>query len=113
MGCKISPRAIGKRGGLQLPFSVSRRCGAALRVEQSEPAGAIPAGFFVCFVRALDPALNWGGDRACDRRSTVETSPDLRTFDAKVLRKKRQTLSPAANAFMAIVQDIERAIPAT
>src|ERR1700722_20973763 len=52
-GFKISPRATG-----------SKRSGPALRAEQSEPAGTSPAGFFVCFVRALDPARDCGGDRA-------------------------------------------------
>src|SRR5580700_1162914 len=46
MGFKISPRAIGKRAGLQLPFRLSWRSGPALRAEQSEPAGTTPAGFF-------------------------------------------------------------------
>src|SRR5580693_8894608 len=45
MGFKISPRAIGKRAGLQLPFRLSWRSGPALRAEQSEPAGN-PGGLF-------------------------------------------------------------------
>ena len=60
MGFKISPRAIGFSAGLRLPFSIILALRPALRAEQSEPAATTPAGFFVCFVRALDPARDCG-----------------------------------------------------
>jgi hypothetical protein len=86
MGSKTSPRAIGFSAGLQLPLSIilalqSRAESRTIRARRNKPGG-----LFVCFVRALDPARDCGGDRAWNRRSTVEVPPDLCTFDAKVLR---------------------------
>ena len=51
MGFKISPRAIGKRSGLQLPFSIilalrSRAESRTIRARRNNPGG-----LFRCFVR--------------------------------------------------------------
>ena len=80
-GFKISPRAIG-----------SKRFGPALRAEQSEPAGTSPAGFFVCFVCALDPARDCRRDNAWS------------TFEGQsAVRPSRRRLAPSCAEFRRMI----------